>query len=135
VGDAKHLALVGDLPHALADGVGGFAADIGIDFIENQNGNGVLGGKNGLEREHYAGEFAGGGNGPQRPRGLAGVGRELEFNRVESCGFGLGGDGRSGEGDIELALGKAEIVQVDGDGLGEFGNEFFALGGEFFAVG
>ena len=88
-----------------------------------------------LEREHHAGEFAGGGDGAQRPRGLAGVGGELEFDRVEPGGFSLGGDGRGGEGDVELALGKAEVVQVDGDGLGEFGNEFFALGGEFFAVG
>ena len=35
VGDAEHLPLIGDLPHALANGVGGFATDIGVNFIEN----------------------------------------------------------------------------------------------------
>ena len=49
VGDAEYLPLVGDLPHALANGVGGFATDIGVNFIENQNGDGILGGQHGLE--------------------------------------------------------------------------------------
>ena len=106
-----------------------------IDFIENQDGDGIFGGKHGFKREHYAGEFAGGGNGSQRSRGLAGVGGELEFDGVEPRDLGLGGGGRGGEGDIELALGEAEVVQMDGDGLGEFGDEFFALGGKFLAGG
>ena len=49
VGNAKHLALVGNLAHSLADGVGRFGADVGIDFVENLYGDGIFGGEYGLQ--------------------------------------------------------------------------------------
>ena len=59
VRDAEDLALVGNLPHAFANGMGGFAADVGVALVEDQNGDGILGGKYGLQSQHHAGNFAG----------------------------------------------------------------------------
>ncbi len=55
VGDAEELMIAGDVPHFLSDDVGGFAADVGIDFIEDEHRDFILGGEDGLEGEHDAG--------------------------------------------------------------------------------
>ncbi len=132
VGDAEDLAFGGDLLHFFADGIRGLAADIGIDFIEDEDGNLIGGGEDGLEGEHHAGHFAGGGDGAEGADGFAGIGGELEFHGVETGGRG-GGGGR--EGDFEEALLEAEVGELADGGLGERGNELFARGGELFAGG
>ena len=127
------------MTHFVADGVGGFAADVGIDFIENEDGHFILGGEHGLEGQHHARHFAGGRDGAQRARGFAGVGCELKFNGVEagqrgdefSAGEFLGRDGR--ERDIEMALLKAEVGELARGGFGEFRNRLAAARREFEA--
>ena len=42
--DAKDLVGGGEGAHFGADGVSDFATDIGIDFVEDEEGDGVLGG-------------------------------------------------------------------------------------------
>ena len=58
MGDAEDLAAVAESAHFLADGVGGFAADVGVYFVEDEEGDVVLGGKNGFDGEHDAGDFS-----------------------------------------------------------------------------
>ena len=84
VRDAEHLPLLRDLLHLLADGIGGLAADIGIHLVEHQHGDLVLGREHGLERQHHARQFARGRDGAQRAGGLAGVGGELELDRIQA---------------------------------------------------
>ena len=88
--DAKHLPLLRDLLHLLADGVGGLAADVGIHLVEHQHGYLVLGREHGLQRQHHPGQFARGGDGAQRAGRLAGIGGELEFDGVEACAGVIG---------------------------------------------
>lgn len=136
VGDAKNLMLPGDAAHFVADGDGGFAADIGINFVENQDRDLVLGGEDGFEGEHHAGHLSGGRDGAQGTRRFAGIGGELKFDRVEAVagrgevgeGEFLGGD--TLEGDVELALLKAEVGEVTGGGFGKLGDYFATAGGE-----
>ena len=64
VRDAEDLMFSSDVPHLEANGIGGFAADVGVHFIEDEHGDFVHVGEDGLEREHDAGEFAGGSDGP-----------------------------------------------------------------------
>ena len=60
-----------------------FAAHVRIDLIEDQHWNLILGREHGLERQHHPRHFAGTGNGPQRSRRLAHIGRELELNFIQ----------------------------------------------------
>lgn len=87
VRDAQDLASRGNLVHFFADGVGGLAADVRVDFVEDEHGNFVLGGEDGFEGEHHARHFAGGCDGAQRFGGFAGVGGELEFDFVQAGWF------------------------------------------------
>ncbi len=48
VGDAQDLMGAGDLLHLIADGVRGLAADVGVHFIEDEDGDAVFGGEDGL---------------------------------------------------------------------------------------
>ena len=136
VGDAEHLMLPGDLAHFVADGVGGFAADVGIDLIEDQHGHLVFAGEDGLEGEHHPRHFAGGGDGAERACGFAGVGCELKLDDVQTragrakIGVGefLGAD--AFERDVKLALLKAEVFKLARGGFGEFRDDFAAARGE-----
>ena len=40
--DAEDLVGCGELPHFGSDGLSDFATDVGIDFVENEEGNGIL---------------------------------------------------------------------------------------------
>ena len=86
--DAQHLMLGGDGCHLLPDRMGGFAADIGVDLIEDQNGNRILVGQHSLQGQHDAGKFAAGGDGSQGAGRFAGIGGKLELHPVHA---GLGG--------------------------------------------
>lgn len=126
VGDAEELMIAGDVPHLLTDDMGGFAADVGIDFIEDEHGDFILGGEDCLEGEHDAGEFAAGRDGTEGTRGFAGVGREEEFALVETGGGGGGGDIVSGGGldaDFETGLSESEGDEFLLGGLGEAWSE------------
>ena len=57
---AEHLMLLRDTLHTEPDYVCGIAAYAGIDLVENQRGNTVGFGYNGLESEHYARKLAAG---------------------------------------------------------------------------
>lgn len=123
VGDAEDLSLEGDLTHFFADGMGGFAADIGVDLIEDQDEDIILSGEDGFEGEHDAGEFAGGSDGTEGFGRFAGVGAEEEFGGIESGwgnGIWKGGSEVGLESDMELALFEAEVSELAGDGFAEF---------------
>ena len=127
VRNAEDLTLRADLAHFFADRSGGFATDVGIDFIEDQDRDGILSGENRLEREHDACEFAGGSDGAKWAGGFSGVRRKKEFDRVKTGrmesieGFIARG---GGELDVEGALFEAEVGELFGDGFAEFGDDF-----------
>jgi hypothetical protein len=83
VRDTQDLALLADLAHLFTHGVGGFAADVRVHFIKDEDRHFVLDGEDGFEGQHHAGHFAGRSDGAQRFGRLARVGRELEIDRVE----------------------------------------------------
>ena len=130
VGDAEDLTLIGNLPHAITDGMGSFAADIGVDFVEDQNGNGSSAASTVLSASITRASS------PEeqwraRAGGFAGVGRGVKLHGVQPGGLGLVGAIGGIERDIELALGKAEVVEMRGNDLGQLGDEFLPLGGKF----
>lgn len=128
--DAEHLAIASEFLHFCADGMGDFAADIGVDFVEHEESDGVLRGEGGFDGEHDAGDFAAGGDGAQGLLGFAGV-----WGKEELCGFHAVGAGlrEGGECESELAFFEAEVAEVGGDAGGEFGGGLEAFFGEFFA--
>ena len=95
VSDTEDLAIFSDAEHFLADDRGRGAADIGIDFVENEDGDLVLSGENGFEGEHDTGDFAGRRDGAEGARWFTWVWREEELDGVETGGreVGLGNGG------------------------------------------
>ena len=106
MGDADHLVMPGHLLEFGADGSAHFPADIGIDLVENQQGNAVLSGEHRLGGEHDAGNLPAGGDGAQGADGFAHIGGEGIFDGVQPGGAGLDG----GELNRQGALGKAEVA-------------------------
>ena len=131
MGNAEHLAAGTDLAHLRADGMRDFAADVRVDFVEDEHGHFVLRGKGGLEREHHAGNFATGGDGAQRLGGFAGVWREDELNRFEAVGSGFAGS----ELDFKAGLEEAEVAEMPAHDGGELRRGGDALFGKFGAGG
>jgi len=133
VGDAKDLALPGNLPHLLSHGAGGLAPDVCIHFIEHQDWDLVLGGQDRFQGEHHAGQFAGGGDGPQGTRRLARVGGELKLDGIEPRAANARrvldkvvlADGGQGRG--EAALLEAEVGEFLANGLAELRHDFAAF--------
>jgi len=82
--DAKDLPLIGNLPHFLADRVGGLDPEVCIHLVKDQHRNLILDGQNGFEGEHHAGEFTGGSDGTERPGWFARVGSELKLDLVQA---------------------------------------------------
>ena len=103
VGDAEDLVEGGEGAEFFADDGAHAAADVGVDFVEDEYGDAIAAadaagvtalGEDGFEGEHYAGEFATGGDAAEWAGGLAGVGGDEEFG-----GFKAGGGGEVGEGE------------------------------------
>ena len=84
VRNAQHLTLLGNLSHFLGDGIGCLTTHICIHLIKDQRGNLVHDRQHSLERKHHTGQLSRGCDGAQRPSWFAWVGRELEFNRIET---------------------------------------------------
>ncbi len=132
VRDAEHLMAFAKGTHFRGDGVGDFAADVGVDFIEHEQRNSVLRGERGFDGEHDAGDFAAGGDGFERLRGFARIRREEELDALEAAGE------RRGEGmqhDLEAGFLKAEFVQLRLDVFRQLRRGFFAGSSELFAEG
>ena len=111
MGDAEDLVVGGDLAELLSHGMGGFAADVGIDLVEDEDRHGVLGGQDGLQGEHDTGELAAGSDGAKGFPGLARVGREEEVAIVEPGGTRGGGMVMAGggeQGNKEVGLPEPE---------------------------
>jgi len=92
MGDAEDLVGTAECGHAGADGVGDLAADIGVDFVEDEQGDAVLCGEGAFDSEHHAGDFTGG---AMRRRGLAGspglgAKRNSMVSQPEWAGFSNG---------------------------------------------
>ncbi len=58
--DAEDLVGGAEAPHLCADGMGDFAADVGVDFVEHQQRDAVLRGQRAFDGEHDARNFAAG---------------------------------------------------------------------------
>lgn len=58
VRDAEHLSPLRDLAHLLAHRAGRLAADVGIHFIEDEDGHLVFRGQDGLHCQHHPRHFA-----------------------------------------------------------------------------
>ena len=82
--DAEDLSVLPEPAHLAADGIGRFAADVGVHLIEDEHGNVVLGGEHGFQCQHDAGDFAGRSDGAERTGRLAGVGSELELDLIKT---------------------------------------------------
>lgn len=54
VGNAEDLSGLSERCQFFADDASDFAADVGVDFIEYEDGNEIVGGKNRFEGEHDA---------------------------------------------------------------------------------
>ena len=143
VSDAKDLAAFAKAPHLFADGVGGFAADVGVHFVEDKQGDVVLGCEDGFEGEHDTGDFSGGSDFFERMEGFAGIGAKEKFDA-----FGAGGTqkrgffgvfrfgGRMGnELDFEASAREAEVFELFSGGFGERLAFSGAGGGEFSGAG
>ena len=52
VGDAQHLMIVSQRPHFRAHGMGDLTPDVGVDFVEDEQRDGVLSGEGRFDREH-----------------------------------------------------------------------------------
>src|SRR5438874_3524615 len=86
VGDTEDLAAAAELAELAADDFGDRAADAGIDLVEDERGTPLVGGGEGLEREHDARQLAARGHAGERARLLARVGREEELDLVPALG-------------------------------------------------
>ena len=130
MGDGDDLSAAGGFGELAADGVGGFAADVGVDFVEDEQGDAVGLCEDDLDGEHDARDFAGGSDGAEGAHGFAGVGGEAKFGAVDSGG---GRGVQRMEGDGERAVAEAEGAQFGGDGEGEFVRSGVAAFAESFA--
>ncbi|MPN45484.1 hypothetical protein SDC9_193051 [bioreactor metagenome] len=59
VGYAEHLPGRREFGECFGDGIGGFAADVDVDFVKYQYTGGVGGGQHCFYRQHHARQFAG----------------------------------------------------------------------------
>jgi len=100
VGDAEHLALLGQAPQQRRDRAAHPAADAGVDFIEEQGDVGIGRRQAGGERQQEAAHLATGGHLLQRGQGLAGVGREQELDQIGAVIFWCDGLQRHAEAHI-----------------------------------
>ncbi len=126
VGDADDLVAAGDFLQLDADNAASSTADVGVDFVEDKDGNGVVFGEYGFDGEHDTCDFTTGGDLRERAYVFAGVGSEAKDDVVSAVGRGVGGF----EHDAELCLEKAEVAQGGGDLLGELGGGLLACRGE-----
>src|SRR5690606_7454172 len=94
VRDADDLVGLAEFLHQAADPGGRFAGDAGVDFVEDERGDAVAGGQDGLDGEHGAGEFATGGGFLEGLPALADIGGEQELDVITAGGaaFGQGAD-------------------------------------------
>ena len=90
VGDRDDLVSVAEEGHLAADRSGDFAADIGVDLVEDHQGDAVLVGESALHREHDARHFSARGDDAQGLHRLAGIGSEKEVDALESARARLG---------------------------------------------
>ena len=111
VGDAEDLVDAGEGAELFADDGAHAAADVGVDFVEDEDGDAVGLGEDGFEGEHDAGEFAAGGDAAEGTGRLAGVGGDEEFDGFEAGGGGevLRGEG---EGKGEETIGVSKMLRV-----------------------
>ena len=126
VSDAKDLPTVAKAAHFFADGVGGFAADVGVHFVKDKKGDVVLVREDGFEGEHDAGDFSGGGDFFERMKGFAGIRSKEKFDALGAGGaqargffgsFWLGGRMGS-EFDFESSAGESEVFELFSNGFG-----------------
>ena len=80
-----HLMVRRNGAQPLANRAPHLAADVGVDLVEDKNGNLVMRGDNGLHRQHHACDLARGGDLPERTRRLARIRRELEVHHVAAA--------------------------------------------------
>src|SRR5260370_9769204 len=113
--DRKHLVILAQRLHLSADGVGDFAADIGINFVKNQQSDKVLLSQRGLNGQHDARDFPAGSDRPKGFQRFTWLRRKKKLNLIESAADCLS---QSFPLQIESRLLKAEIGQVNSNLLG-----------------
>src|SRR2546422_217484 len=82
VRDAEDLPAGADGRELLADHRRGAAADPRVHLVEHHGRRALVPGEDDLQRQHAARQLPPGGDARQRPRGLAGVGREAELHAL-----------------------------------------------------
>src|SRR5882724_5856600 len=121
--DANDLVFISQSLHLSADGVRDFAPDVGVDLIEDKQGNGVLRRQRRFEREHQARDLAARGDGAKRLQWFARIRREEQFNRIKTARPWFF---QRREGGFELRLTKTEIAQIATNVVGQFWRSFDA---------
>ena len=92
VRDAQHLMRRAERRELLAEHVAEPAADVRVDLVEHdERADRVVRREHGLQRKHSPRQFAAAGDLPQRPRRLAGVGGQHEFEVVDARGGHVAG--------------------------------------------
>lgn len=87
--DAEHLMRRGQRPHPAPNLHRNLPANIGVNFVKDQERNTVPCGKNGLECKHDTRNFPAGGNGTQRLGRLTRIRRKFKFRHLHTRGFRL----------------------------------------------
>ena len=147
VGDAQDLVDGGQVAEFFADDGAHASADVGVDFVEDQDVDAVgpppaaAFGEDGFEGQHDAGEFSAGGDAAEGAGGLAGVGSDEEFGGfqaarsreiVEGEGGGVVGDKVTGWQADEGIRGLGGLFGFGGfGGVGEIRLQRLEFDGEF----
>jgi hypothetical protein len=123
VRDRDDLVAGSQFAHFPSDCCGDFAADIGIDFVEDEQRDIVLRSEGAFDGEHDAAHFSGGSDDAQGFGRLAGIRGEHEFGFFGSVGTRLG---QRVEVHGEFCFAEAEVGEVAADFAGEARGGFAA---------
>src|SRR5438105_7423739 len=137
--DTNDLSLARDLPHLVANHPRRLAANISIDFVENEHGDFIGSRQNCLKGQHNARQFSRRGYGPKRPNWFARVRCELELQAIQSLKgkspqmfFKLGMI-QGTELDLESALLKAQVSELLAYRFAKLRDQLAAFGRQVFA--
>ena len=114
VGDAENLMSRSEFPHLRGDPGRDLTADIGINLVEDEQGNPVLIGKGGFQGKHHTGNLAAGGDGAQAPGRLPGIRGEEKLGKLAPIRPGFR---KLFQSNLESGLPETEIGKLGDHGL------------------
>ena len=116
-----------EFPHLRGDPGRDLTADIGINLVEDEQGNPVLIGKRGFQGEHHTGNLAAGGDGAEAPGSLPGIRGKEKLGKLAPVRTRFR---KLFQSNLESGLPETEIGELGDHGLGESLRTLFAFGSE-----